>query len=581
MAAKATDSAAEFVATGSGSDLCVVDAHQHFWDPGTHYYPWLNDEPPIPFRYGDYRAIRRRYLPPDYLEDSAAFQVVKTVYVEAEWNPADPLGEMRYIGELRREYGLPSVAVAQAWLDHSDAPHILAQQSAFPFVRSVRHKPRANGSPNDAAPGGMTDSKWRAGFAELARNGLRFDLQTPWWHLGEGAELAAAYPDTQIILNHTGLPSDRSVAGLAGWKRAMATLGHVSQRRREDIRPRPAGSGVDSGGKQRYRAHGDRPLRRNALHVREQFPGRQPVRDLRHHLRRISCHRQRPRGGRTTRAVPRQRDPYLRNGVNMPQPRIGYVGVGLMGLPMVRRLVSLGYPVTAYDILEERTQAAHAAGARTADSPADAAREADFVFLNLPTTDAVDAAVFGDRGVARAVRPPQLVVDFSTVKVDSGKAFAAKLRAHTGCGWVDAPVSGGPPASGAGTLTVMAGGDSDEIARVGPVMADISARFTHMGPVGSGLSAKMINQLIVGCGHAVMAEALAMAEAAGIDAGRIPECLAGGHADGTLLQKALSAHGPARLRAAGLCATVAEGPRDGQRIRRRVDTRRCRCRARH
>jgi predicted TIM-barrel fold metal-dependent hydrolase len=224
MAANVTGSAADFVATRSGSDTRVVDAHQHFWDPGAHYYPWLNDEPPVPFRYGDYRAIRRRYLPPDYLEDSAAFRVVKTVYVEAEWNPADPLGEMRYIGELRRKYGLPSVAVAQAWLDRSDAPAVLAQQSAFPFVRSVRHKPRANGSPNDAAPGGMTDSKWRAGFAELARNGLRFDLQTPWWHLGEGAELAAAYPDTQIILNHTGLPSDRSDAGLAGWKRAMATL---------------------------------------------------------------------------------------------------------------------------------------------------------------------------------------------------------------------------------------------------------------------------------------------------------------------------------------------------------------------
>jgi 3-hydroxyisobutyrate dehydrogenase len=83
----------------------------------------------------------------------------------------------------------------------------------------------------------------------------------------------------------------------------------------------------------------------------------------------------------------------------------------------------------------------------------------------------------------------------------------------------------------------MAGGAPDEIARVAPLMADIAARFTHMGPVGSGLVSKMINQLIVGCGHAVMAEALSLAESAGIDAERIPECLAGGHADGTLLQK--------------------------------------------
>ncbi len=199
--------------------------------------------------------------------------------------------------------------------------------------------------------------------------------------------------------------------------------------------------------------------------------------------------------------------------MSMAHPKIGYVGVGLMGLPMVKRLVSRGYTVTAYDILPEKTQAAGAAGARMADSAADAARAADLVFANLPTTEAVESAMFGDRGVAGVVRPPQLIVDFSTVKVDTGKAFAARMRECTGCGWVDAPVSGGPPASGTGTLTVMAGGDGDDIARITPVMEDIAARFTHMGPVGSGLAAKMINQLIVGCGHVVMAEALAIAEA--------------------------------------------------------------------
>ena len=83
----------------------------------------------------------------------------------------------------------------------------------------------------------------------------------------------------------------------------------------------------------------------------------------------------------------------------------------------------------------------------------------------------------------------------------------------------------------------MAGGDEADIARVAPLMADVAGRFTHMGPSGSGLVAKMINQLIVGCTHAVMAEALVMAEAAGIDAARIPECLAGGYADSSLLQK--------------------------------------------
>ena len=200
----------------------IVDAHQHFWDPELNYHPWLRDEPPVPFRYGDYSAIRRRYLPPDYRADAAPMRVDKSVYVEAEWNPADPLGEMRYIERLRREHGLPSVAVAQAWLDAADAPRVLEAQAAFSFVRSIRHKPRANRAPGDAAPGGMSDPRWRSGYAQLARHGLRFDLQTPWWHLHEAVRLAADFPDTQIILNHTGLPADRSALGLDGWKRAMA-----------------------------------------------------------------------------------------------------------------------------------------------------------------------------------------------------------------------------------------------------------------------------------------------------------------------------------------------------------------------
>lgn len=221
----------------------------------------------------------------------------------------------------------------------------------------------------------------------------------------------------------------------------------------------------------------------------------------------------------------------------MSRPRIGYLGVGLMGLPMVKRLSSLGYPVAAFDVVPARVAAASAAGARAAASPAEAARDAEFLLLNLPTTEAVETAVFGDDGLIGALSPPQLVVDFSTINVDRGKAFAKRLVAQTGCGWVDAPVSGGPPAAGSGTLTVMAGGTAADIARIAPLMADVAARLTHVGPVGSGLVAKMINQLIVGCVHAVMAEALLVAESAGIDAARIPACLAGGHADGTLLQK--------------------------------------------
>jgi predicted TIM-barrel fold metal-dependent hydrolase len=202
----------------------IIDAHHHVWDPVRNYHPWLRDEPPIPFRYGDYSSIRGRYLPADYRADAAPWVIAASVYVETEWDPTDPADEMDYVATLIASDGLPTVAVAQAWLDRGDAAAVLESHAARPFVRSVRHKPRANARAGDGAPGGMMDAKWREGFKRLAPLGLRFDLQTPWWHLGEAAQLAADFPDTQIILNHTGLPSDRSVAGLAGWRAAMERL---------------------------------------------------------------------------------------------------------------------------------------------------------------------------------------------------------------------------------------------------------------------------------------------------------------------------------------------------------------------
>jgi 3-hydroxyisobutyrate dehydrogenase len=219
------------------------------------------------------------------------------------------------------------------------------------------------------------------------------------------------------------------------------------------------------------------------------------------------------------------------------KPAIAYIGIGLMGLPMTKRLLGLGYRVTVFDIAAARLDEASAAGAKVAASAAAAVAGADLVLLNLPTAAAVQDAAFGPQGVATAMRVPQLLVDFSTIPVEQGRAHAQRLREVTGCAWIDAPVSGGPPASGSGTLTVMAGGEAADIDRLRPFMADVAARFTHMGPAGSGLVAKMLNQLIVGCLHSVMAEAASMAEAAGIDAARLPECLAGGHADGTLLQR--------------------------------------------
>jgi len=203
--------------------LTIVDAHQHFWDPQRNYHPWLADKP-VTFRYGDYSALKRRYLPDDYLKDARNYRVAGTVYIETEWDPRDPVGEMRYVAKLRQDFGYPSVAIAQAWLDRADAIAVLEQLATFPFVRGIRHKPRANATPRGGTSGGMTDAKWREGYAALARTGLHFELQTPWWHLHEAADLARAFPDTRMVLNHTGLPAERSPGKLAAWRGAMQTL---------------------------------------------------------------------------------------------------------------------------------------------------------------------------------------------------------------------------------------------------------------------------------------------------------------------------------------------------------------------
>ena len=213
--------------TDGGERLRIVDAHQHFWDLQRNYHPWLCDPEPIPFRYGDYGALKRSYLPPDYRRDSAGFEIVKTVHVEAEWDSRGPVAETRWLEEVAAEHGLPSACVAQAWLDRDDVEEVLAAQAARPLVRGIRHKPRSSGFPGAAPrgePGSMDDPRWRRGYALLARHGLSFDLQTPWWHLDAAAELARDFPETQIVINHTALPADRSPEGLAGWRRGLEAV---------------------------------------------------------------------------------------------------------------------------------------------------------------------------------------------------------------------------------------------------------------------------------------------------------------------------------------------------------------------
>lgn len=205
----------------------IIDCHMHFWNLQINLHPWLNGGMDVPFRYGNYDKIKKNFLPDDYRKLSRHHNVVGTVYMEAEWDPNDPIGETQYITRLAHDEGLPNAVIAQAWLDKPDVAETLSRQSEFNLVRSVRHKP---GGPRDVREAGgknrtlMSNETWRRGYSLLSKFGLHFDLQTPWWNLWEAKCLADDFPETIIIINHAGLPSDRSHEGLASWHNAMKSL---------------------------------------------------------------------------------------------------------------------------------------------------------------------------------------------------------------------------------------------------------------------------------------------------------------------------------------------------------------------
>lgn len=204
----------------------IVDAHHHFWQPELGRQPWLLPEASIPFRYGPYESIKSSYLPPDLLRDAAGFRIVGTVTMETEWDLDDPIGEMEYTEAVAAEYGLPTASVAHAVLKDPAVESTIARLAEFPLVRAVRNKPGQAASPAEAAanPNLLSDPQWRKGFALLNRYGLDFELQTAWWHFAEASALAAEHPETQITINHTGLPSDRSREGIAGWSAGLRLM---------------------------------------------------------------------------------------------------------------------------------------------------------------------------------------------------------------------------------------------------------------------------------------------------------------------------------------------------------------------
>lgn len=212
------------------------------------------------------------------------------------------------------------------------------------------------------------------------------------------------------------------------------------------------------------------------------------------------------------------------------KPTIGYIGVGLMGEPMVNRLLDAGYRVNVWNRTRAKLDAMVARGAVAADTAFDLAQRSDYVFMCLMDAGAIEAVIFGDNGVARSGHPTVLV-DFGTIHPDQCRDFATRLQAASGTTWVDAPISGGVPGAQAGTLAIMAGGSGADVEMLRPVIAHVSGRFTHMGGQGAGLLTKLCNQIIVGSTMAIVAEAVNFAEKTGVDAHALTEALKGGFAD--------------------------------------------------
>jgi 3-hydroxyisobutyrate dehydrogenase len=214
--------------------------------------------------------------------------------------------------------------------------------------------------------------------------------------------------------------------------------------------------------------------------------------------------------------------------------RLGFLGTGLMGAPMVRRLEDGGARLVIWNRDARKAAALRSPHVSIADTPQDVGAACDIAALCLTDAAAVETVLFGPNGVVAAGRSV-LIVDFTSMAPAQAAAIGNRLAAH-GCRYIDAPVSGGVAGAEAGTLVVMCGGEPADVEAAGPIFDAVAARVTHLGPVGAGQVAKLMNQHIVASSVLAMAEAFAFGRRAGIDVARVPEALAGGFADSRAFQ---------------------------------------------
>jgi 3-hydroxyisobutyrate dehydrogenase len=205
---------------------------------------------------------------------------------------------------------------------------------------------------------------------------------------------------------------------------------------------------------------------------------------------------------------------------------IAWIGTGIMGAPMARRLLRAGHRVRVWNRSPDKARALVVDGASVADDIAMAARGAAAIFIMVPDTPDVEAVV---AQIEPALARDQTVIDMSTIAPAAERVIATRLARH-GVAYVDAPVSGGETGAIDGTLTIMAGGDEAAFARVRPLFDQLGKRATWMGPSGAGQTTKLANQIAVAVTLEAAAEAIKFAREGGIDPARALEAISGGAA---------------------------------------------------
>lgn len=210
----------------------LIDAHHHLWAlDGSVNYPWLEETPVNGFFLGDYRAIRQPFL----VEDLQAlipkgYRLVGSVHCEAEADRTQAAQETSWVTKTHERHGLPTAHIGWAAFGSSEcAAQLDIQMMASSLLRGVRSKPTTSSTPDKAsnirgAKGTLQDRQWLQGLAFLAERGLSWDLRVPAWHLAEAADTLEGFSGLQVILNHTGLPWDRTPKGLATWRSGMRAL---------------------------------------------------------------------------------------------------------------------------------------------------------------------------------------------------------------------------------------------------------------------------------------------------------------------------------------------------------------------